>query len=70
MLSAQIRGTGHKLEQGRFCLTTRKHFCPEAVESPPWRAPNSLDVVLGTLIGVALLEQGVGQMPPQVPSSL
>lgn len=40
------------------------------MESPPRRAPNSLDVVLGTLIRVALLEQGVGQMPPQVPSSL
>lgn len=37
--------------------------------SPPWRASKShLDQVLGTLLEVAVLEQGLDLMVPEVPS--
>ncbi|KAK4830659.1 hypothetical protein QYF61_012539 [Mycteria americana] len=66
----QYRGNGHK-EKHRFQLNIRKHFFPvrvtkhwhklprEIVESPSLETfKSSLDMVLGNLLQVILLEQG------------
>lgn len=51
--SARTRGTGHKLEHGRFSLTIRQHLCavwmmkwwhkhPEAMRCPSRRSPEAI----------------------------
>lgn len=71
---ARTEGSGHKLEHVRLLLSTRQHFCAVRVAEHWHRLPrgcgvsswgifkNHLDVGLGTLLWVALLEQGWDQM--------
>ena len=66
----RTRGNVHKLEQKRFPLNIRKHFCAVQVSEHWCRLPRvcevfSLDVVLGTLLWGSLLE-----MVPEVPANL
>lgn len=79
--SARTRDSGHKMGRRRFCVTIRKHFCALQVTLVQISkrgcgisfleiSKSCLNVVLGTLLWVSLLEQGVGQMDPDVPSDL
>ena len=76
--SDRTRGNGHKLEQRKLQLNTRKNFLPlrvtepwprlprEAVESPSLEIfQTRLDVMLSSLLWVTLLGQGVGLDDPQ-----
>lgn len=67
---ARTRGSGHKLELGRFCLNTGEHSCAVWVMEPWHRLPCGVslleifkicwDAVLGNLLQVALFAQGAG----------
>lgn len=76
--SARIRANGHKLEQRRFPLNTRKQFSAVQVSEHWHRLPrgcevsseisrNHMDVVLSTLLTVSPLELGRSRnpFPPQ-----
>jgi len=67
----RTRGSGHELKHIKFCLKSREHFFTvrvnkhwhrlsrEVVESPSLEIFKShLDMVLGSWLWVALLEQG------------
>lgn len=73
--------TSHKLEHRRFWLNIRKHFFTvwvtvhwhsmprELMEFPPWKS--HLDLVLGNMLEVSLLEQGGWtSRHPEIPSNL
>lgn len=82
LLSARTRGNGNEPEHRIFCLTMRKHFCAvqvaenrhrlhrEAVGSSLEISKSQLDIGLGTLLWVSLLEWGLDLMDPEVPSHL
>jgi len=61
-------------EQRRFCLKVGKHFFTMRVTELWYRFPrevisrNCRDLVLGTLLSVSLLEQGLGQIDSEYPS--
>ena len=79
--STRTRGDGHKLAHRKLPLNIRKQF--RAVQmTEHWHrllrgcgvsslqiSRNCLDMVLSTLHLVSLLEEGLGQMDPEVPAS-
>lgn len=79
LFSARSRSTGHKLEHKRLHLNTREHLCTELVTGHWHRLPqeavgisleiskNRLDVALGGLLWVSLLEQGWDQVDSRGP---
>ena len=70
------RGSGHELEHRRFCLNTRKYFSAVHIfqrgcgVSSLQIFKSHLDVSLGSLLWVSLLEQGLEQMDSEVPANL
>lgn len=73
---AGMRGAGHKPEgrgcpvNVRMCFFTVRvtELIREVVEPPSWEIfPPHLDMALGDLFQVSLLEQGWAQMDPEVP---
>jgi len=72
----------HKLEHRRHPPNIRKHFCAVQVMEHWHRLPRGcgvsslqifrrcLDMVLDPLFWVSLLEQGLGQMDPEIPANL
>ena len=76
--SARTRGSGHKLELGKFPLNYRKNFCAVQLKEHRYRLPRGcgtssleifqslLDMVLCPLLWVSLLEQELSQMDPEV----
>lgn len=80
VLDTRTGGTGHKQERRRFPLNTRdcavqvtehRHRLPrDILESPPEIFSSCLDVGLGTLLWVILLQQALGQVDPEVPDNL
>lgn len=81
--SARTRGSSHRLKHRILCMNMRKHFFTVQMTEHGNRLhrvvaePSSLeifenhpDVVLGSLLWVALLEQGSDQTDPESPASL
>ena len=80
--SARTRSNRHKQEH-KFCLNIRKHFCAVQAMKPWHRLPREglggsslgfsgshLDVGLGPLLRVALMEQGWHQRDTELHSSI
>ena len=75
--SARTRGHGRNLEHMAFPLNSRQHICAVQVMEHWHRLPRGcgvsssetiktqLDVGLGTLLWVSLLELGLAQMDPE-----
>lgn len=75
------KGSGHKLKCRMFPLYTRKHFCT-VQEMERWHSlsreavgssevfKSFLDTMQSTLLWVSLLDQGLEQKGPEVPSDL
>ena len=79
--STRTRGDGHKLAHRKLPLNIGKQFRAVQMTEHWQRLPrgcgvsslqisrNCLDMVLSTLHLVSLLEEGLGQMDPEVPAS-
>jgi len=74
--SGRTRGKGHRWEYRRYCPNSRECWfglyrwwsmgtgLPETAESPPWRSWKASGHGLGTLLGMALLGQGLESCLP------